>query len=348
MKTKRKNNYLYIWLASLLFVAVTIVLIIFFLKYTSSFGKNVIQKTYSSYYGMILPDRNSSFWKSVYDGAVAEAEKSGAYVELLGENLARDFERSELLEIAIAANMDGIILVADESEEMKNLIDKAAGCGIPVVTLYTDSPDSKRCSYIGISNYNLGKEYGNQLLKILTDRRLISRPVSITILINSYFQDQGQNILVSGIQETIEKLFREGTRNPQNTIDINLVRVDETNDFSVEETVRKLLLSGDEAPDVFICLNEMETTTVYQTIVDYNKVGEISILGYYNSEAISQAIKRNVIHSTITVDTEKMGRACVSALNEYRELGNTSQYFAADVTLIDSRNVDNYLTEGQK
>lgn len=60
-------------------------------------------------------------------------------------------------------------------------------------------------------------------------------------------------------------------------------------------------------PDIIICLNELSTTCVYQAVVDYNCVGEIAILGYYDTDTILKAIERNVITATISIDTEQMG-----------------------------------------
>ena len=49
--------------------------------------------------------------------------------------------------------------------------DEAAAEGIPVVTLYSDNTKSKRCSYVGIGSYNLGREYGRQVLQIEESRK---------------------------------------------------------------------------------------------------------------------------------------------------------------------------------
>ena len=94
---------------------------------------------------------------------------------------------------------------------------------------------------------------------------------------------------------------------------------------------------------IIICLNELSTTCVYQAVVDYNCVGEIAILGYYDTDTILKAIERNVITATISIDTEQMGAFCVDALQEYYNYGYTSQYFTADVTVIDQSNVEEYL-----
>ena len=83
---------------------------------------------------------------------------------------------------------------------------------------------------------------------------------------------------------------------------MTLVSVDDTNAFSVEESIRDIFME-EELPDIIICLNELNTTCVYQAVVDYNKVGEVSILGYYDSETIINAIDRNVIYAKWNIKT---------------------------------------------
>jgi ribose transport system substrate-binding protein len=122
--------------------------------------------------------------------------------------------------------------------------------------------------------------------------------------------------------------------------------VDDTNAFSVEESIRDIFMEQD-VPDIMICLNELTTTCVYQAVVDYNKVGDVSILGFYDSDTIVKAIDRNVIYATIAIDTQQMGSFCIDALTEYYELGYTSQYFTADIRLINKDNVSEYLEKGE-
>lgn len=42
-----------------------------------------------------------------------------------GINLSQDYTREELMQIAISSGVDGIIVTADESDEMTGLINKA-------------------------------------------------------------------------------------------------------------------------------------------------------------------------------------------------------------------------------
>lgn len=352
---------------SVICVVFTVVMAVYVLWfYQGSYQEETAGETYDRYYIMITQDDKSSFWQSVYQGACERALQENVYVDWLGNDQFQDYSVEEQMEIAIASGVDGIIVTADESDEMTALIDRAAAQDIPVVTLYGDNTHSARCSFVGVGSYNLGREYGRQTLEIVrerlaetTEKRLIighadasmmeteevevgseARPIRVTLLVNSYANSLDQNIIYSGIQEAIEQDRGE------TVIELSLQSVDDTNAFSVEESVRDIFMEG-SIPDILICLNELNTTCAYQAVVDYNKVGTVSILGHYISDTILNAIDRNVIYATVDIDTPQMGGFCIDALQEYHDLGYTSQYFTADISLISKENVGEYLRGGE-
>ena len=308
------------------------------------------EAVFSRHYVMISADRDLDFWKSVYAGAFEEGINKGVYVEMMGENLSENYSDTELMEIAIASKVDGIIVYANESQEMKELIDEAVLSGIPVVTAYGDSPNSMRCCYVGVGSYNLGREYGKQIVKIARESELSNTTVSthmndvikVVTLVNSYTDNSNQNLVWSGIQNVVTT-----ENNTESKIEMSMAYVDNRNTFTAEESIRDIFLSK-ETPDVIVCLNETNTDCVRQSLIDYNKVGKSYILGYYDSESILKGISRNVIYSTVSVDTYQMGAYCVDAIKEFEETGNTSQYMLADVTLIDKSNVSDYMPETEE
>lgn len=325
---------------SVICVVFTVVMAVYVLWfYQGSYQEETAGEIYDRYYIMITQDDKSSFWQSVYQGACERALQENVYVDWLGNDQFQDYSVEEQMEIAIASGVDGIIVTADESDEMTALIDQAVAQGIPVVTLYGDNTQSARCSFVGVGGYNLGREYGRQTLEIVREKLAggtAARPIRVTLLVNSFANSLDQNIIYSGIQETIEQ-DRGDT-----VIELSLQAVDDTNAFSVEESVRDIFMEGN-IPDILICLNELNTTCAYQAVVDYNKVGTVSILGHYISDTILNAIDRNVIYATVNIDTPQMGGFCIDALQEYHDLGYTSQYFTADISLISKDNVDEYL-----
>lgn len=379
---KKKSYTWYLSLTVLLIVITIIVGIIVFSYYFHHFSTEQDAGSYDRYYVMIASDTTASLWQPIYEGAYEAGLEENCYVDFLNGSFANtnDYSREDLMRVAIASEADGIIVEADESDEMTELINQAAAEGIPVITLYGDNTQSDRCSFVGVGSYDLGREYGRQVLKIaqerqdagsitiytddeaaedgaLSNKRIGSdrsftdvagqamvveeggnQEANVMILVNAYAQDSGQNILCSGIQETIDKEKEKGM-----DISLSLVSIDDSSSFAVEESIRDIFMEG-ELPDIIVCLNELCTTCVYQAVIDYNKVGQVNILGYYDSDTILRAIDRNVIYATIAVDTQQMGRSCVEALTEYNAVGNTSQYFIADIELIDKENVEQYMS----
>lgn len=332
-----------IWFRSLMILismAVVGASMLLFSDYSRRLREVTDADTYDKYYVMITNDRKSAFWQSVYHGAYERGLEENAYVDLLGENLSEDYSREDLMRIAILSGVDGIFVESDESEALTELIDDAEDKGIPVVTLYGDNTHSKRCSFVGVGSYNLGRKYGHQVLKIAEENGWTDREIQVAILVNAYTMDAGQNIISSGIQDAIEQ---EKTGDAD--IVLSYITVDDTNAFSVEESIRDIFME-ETLPDIIICLNELNTTCVYQAAVDYNRVGQIFIFGYYDSDTIIHAIDRDVVNATISIDTAQMGYYCVDALTEYYLFGNTSQYFTADIALIDKSNVAKYLKGG--
>ena len=334
-----------IMIFTILFALATLIVGILFLRFYIS-GRNSDQSEhiYDRYYVMITDDHKSSFWQSVYAGAQEAAANGNAFVELMGANLSYDYTPEQLMEIAISSHVDGIMVYGGDTEQMTSLIDEASLQGIPVVTVYSDNPNSKRCSFVGISGYNIGREYGRQVLNVMGEKQILSDPaqaISVTMLIDAKMPSNDQNVIMSGMKDS---LTWEET---ETEYSINTVAVDDSNPFSVEESIRNVFMQQD-IPDILICLNELDTTCAYQAAIDYNKVGSVYILGYYDSDKILNAISRNVVFSSLAVDTQEMGRYCVEALEEYNESGNTSQYFTADTTLIDRNNVAEYLARQEE
>ncbi|MBR5360802.1 MAG: substrate-binding domain-containing protein, partial [Lachnospiraceae bacterium] len=278
-----------------------------------------------------------------------EGERTNSYVELMGENIEDDITKEDMIRIAINSDVSGIIIEGDDSYRRANLLKEAEARGIPVVTVSEDNMETKRKSFVGVSGYNMGREYGRQVINVLGEKRRLSYSgttsdgdvelsVGITMLVDMKMPSYDQNVILSGLKDSLT------WEDSDTEYVIQTVAVDNSNPFSVEESIRDVFME-ENIPDILICLNELDTTCAYQAAIDYNKVGSVYILGYYDSDKIINAISRNVVYSSLAIDTKEMGSFCVDALEEYNESGNTSQYFTADITLIDKNNVSQFITK---
>lgn len=288
---------------------------------------------YGKHYALITSNVDLPFWESVYEETKAEAKKHNAYVEYIGKGLSVNYNTAQLLRIAIDCSVDGIIVEGSDSPEVMELINEAVKKNITVITVLKDSPKSARQCFVGINNYQLGKTYGEQVLKIWNKnmRRVL-------VLMDSNNPDTNQNIIYSSIKETIQKDAAKSKN-----LDIQTVTVNNENAFSSEEAIRDIIMDTRHLPDVMICLNSIDTQCAYQAVVDHNKVGQVEILGYYSSADIISAIQKEIIHSTISVDAKQMGALCIKALDEYSKTGRTSNYFPVDTQLITLDTFGKYL-----
>lgn len=296
---------------------------------------------YRRHYGLITDSFEDVFWKSVYEEARAYGEESGVYLEWIGKDLAVDYGKTELLQLAIDAAVDGILLEGDDSEQIRRLIEQAENQGIPVVTVFSDSYESKRSSFVGLSSYHLGREYGRQIIRVATrDMK------EILILMDTRLQGSGQSIVFNGIKETLEN---EGNHL---TLEVKTLAVSEDTAFSGEETIRQFLSRSVQGqvrpPDMIICLSEKNTMRTYQAIVDYNLVGQVGLLGYYVTDDILDGVERKVIQATIAVDTQKMGIKGIEALEEYLDTGHVNEYITIDVDVVTINNIEEYIQNGEE
>ena len=296
-------------------------------------------ESFGSYYALISEDDDTLLWNSVYEGAKAEGEENwDACVEFFGGRLVSERTTGEKLRMAIDAGVDGIILNGDGSPEVETLVKEARQKGIPVVTALNDGAEDIRQCFVGVNSYNLGKKYAERIWGLLQE---IRSDCQIQVLLNSGDADSGKNTLFLGLRDSLEQRISQKEWPWQ--VEISATAVDGSDAFQTEEVIRQLMVEAAPQPKILVCLSEADTRRAYQAAVDYNRVGEVRILGYYESRQVLEGIDKEIIDSTITVDGEQVGSLCVQALGEYRKTGYVNGYLPVDTCLIDRENVSEYL-----
>ncbi len=319
-----------IFLLAAVFILAPLVLMGYGSVIYSGTSKEIEQMNdYDRHYAMIVDEKDSVLWDAVYESARAEGEKRGILVERFGSSLAVDHDRLQLLKLATQASVDGIIIKGDESEEVVAAINAAVDAGIPVATVFDDCSKSKRQCFVGTNNYNVGQEYGRQIQELLASEKKSAGVKKVLVLTEHNVNDTSGNLILLGIRETLQKEIEQ-----THQVVVDAAQVDNSESFRAEEYIRDLFLDAERIPDILVCLNEVYTQCAYQAAVDHNKVGQVQVLGYYDSEQILDALTKNIVSATIAPDTGQMGTLCVEALDEYEKTGYTNGYTAVDVQLI--------------
>lgn len=316
------------------FMFIATIVIIFIYKNRMEAAGDLLReaeyKQYDSYVVMISSDDNSDFWQQVYSAAKETGKENGVYVDLLSESVDDDYTRPELMEMAIATGCDGIFIEGDSAEIPQELLQKAKKAGITVITLESDVNPADRVSFVGVNNYTIANLYAKTIVPDLSDSS------KVMIIGDSSSENSNTASLINNLQEAIS------TEMPGADIEFDLHIIEDDDPFAAEEYIQNLFMKNELAPFV-ICLDEDTTTSFYQAMIDYNKVGQISLYGNYKTATILTGIQQGVIKSTVSIDAQSMGNAATKAFIEYRDTGYVSDYINVDTQIIDMTNVSDYL-----
>lgn len=276
---------------------------------------------YARHYAFIHKGADEDLWARIYDGARTHGEELGIYVEDFGSQLTVDYDRDELIRIAVDASVDGIIVDGEPDEEMSEAIAYAASLGVPVVTALDDCAESDRVCFVGFSNYTVGRQYGEEILK--SD---VSDGLTVYVVMDNE-NAGGANLVISGIYD---EFAEHGVADICN---IEGVYVNNETTFTAEEDIRDIFING-SLPDAMVAINSVYTRCLFQAAVDYNKAGSVALYGFDDSKDILEAVSKNLLEATVSVDAARIGASAVDALNEYADTGYVTTYIAQDTEVI--------------
>ncbi|MEK5379467.1 sugar-binding protein [Niallia sp. FSL W8-0635] len=178
------------------------------------------------HFALIGEEMDHDYWRLVGAGAKKAALDNDVFVEYEGPKRSNPEEQLKLLDMAIQAKVDGIIVQA-LNDTFTPLINKAVQEGIPVITIDTDAPESLRNAYIGTDNYLAGQLAGQTLVKDTGGKAKVG--IITGGIDNAYNQHQ---LRVQGFKDAIAKV--KG---------IKIIAIDESNLTRVqaEEKAYKML-----------------------------------------------------------------------------------------------------------
>ena len=284
--------------------------------------KNEVMCKYK--YDMIVDSPNSSFWQAVYDCAQEWAQKNDAILELRGSGRESDYSKLDYMNMSIAAKADGIILQYNGEAGLEEAINTAVRNGIPVVTVMSDAVHSRRQSFVGVSDYQLGMAYGEIVAKYVDENTK-----KILILQKRDIDDMNESQIYTQISNAVK--MAAGSED----IEIKGRNLLSTGTFETEEAVTDIFQQKRNVPDILVCMDEETTECARQAILDFNLAGKVKIIGYYTSEDILAAVEKGVISVTCDVDTTQLGQYSVEAVTSYIEDGRTNSFYNVDINFLD-------------
>ncbi|MFD7525308.1 substrate-binding domain-containing protein [Paenibacillus chitinolyticus] len=271
---------------------------------------------------MISQELDNPFWRTIEQGARDAAEQYNIKLEYSGPYRNNIEEQAELFGKAIAGKPDGILIQGIRSEAYNKQIDKAVEQGIAVLTVDTDSPDSRRLSYVGTDNVESGRQLGELVAKAYE-----GRSASIGMVIGSY---------EAGNQQQRLEGFRSVVDAEPN---LKIVEVGVSNISRIQATqAAEHILRSREGINVMVGTSALDALGILQASKSLNKQEQVRIFGFDDLTETREALARKEIEATVIQKPYTMGFRSIEMLNRYFE-GETLPGFS--FTRIDILNPQN-------
>jgi ribose transport system substrate-binding protein len=238
------------------------------------------------------------YWQSAGNGFIQEAKEWKLRADFVGPDTYDPNAELDEFRKAVQAKPSGILVSAADAKLLKDDIDKAIAAGIPVLTVDSDAPTSKRLFFIGTNNYQAGEIGGQRLAKELHDKGNV---VVFTMPEQANLQDR-----LRGYRDALEA-------HPQ--IKITQV-VDIKGDPRVAfDTSTQMVGKEKDKVDAFVCL-EAQAGKEVATVLSTNKVTGKVIVAMDTDPDTLDWIKKGVIAATISQKPYTMARVGLRMLDD--------------------------------
>ena len=222
------------------------------------------------------------YWEAAANGLMRAARQMQVQAELVGPDtydaLAQQQELRRLT--GLQQKPAGILISPADAHLMKADIDAAIAAGIPVITLDSDSPSSKRILFIGTNNYEAGVMGGRVLAKQLQGKGNIV-----------VFTMPGQ----ANLAERLNGYKFALSEHPGFKIDVVDIRGDPRVAF---DTTNEIVEKRRDKVDGFVCLEAQAGKEVAE-VLDRAKVTGKTVVAMDTDEGTLNWIQKGVIAATI-------------------------------------------------
>ena len=294
------------------------------------------------YYVLVAANLQVPYWQTAGAGFAKAAAQMKVRSDYLGpQNYDPKAER-EALDKAVQQKATGILLAVTDPALLKEGIDKAVAAGIPVVTLDSDSPASKRLFFIGTNNYQVGMTGGLRLAQELKGKGNV---VVFTMPDQHNMQDR-----LRGYKDALDRSGIKITR----VIDI------QGDPRIAFDTTTQIIGKERDKVDGFICLEAQSGKEVAGVLNSYKVTGKIVMAMDTDPETLDW-IKRGGIAATIAQKPYTMAFVGMQMLDNLYHHKPSSldtdwskdsfalipSFVDTGTALIDKSNVDSFLEAKQ-
>ena len=295
------------------------------------------------YFVLVSANLQLPYWKAAGAGFTNAATQMKVRADISGPSTFDPKAERDALDQAIQKKATGILIDITDTSLLNDGIDKAIASGIPVVTIDSDGPASKRLFFIGTNNYQAGFIGGQRLAQELKNKGNV---VVFTMPDQPNLQDR-----LHGYKEALAK-----------TPDIKITRVvDIQGDPRIAfDTATQIIGKERDKVDAFVCLEAQSGKEVAGVLDSYHVTGKTVIAMDTDPETLDW-LKKGVIAATIAQKPYTMAFVGMQMLDNlyHHKPSSLNADWAKDsyspvpsfvdtgTALIDKSNVDSFIEAGK-
>jgi ribose transport system substrate-binding protein len=293
----------------------------------------------SETYYLVAANLSLPYWKTAVSGFNAAAARYKVTAKVAGpDNYDAQAELQELNH-AVAAKPAGILISVADEGLLKPGIDAAVAAGIPVITMDSDAPSSRRLFFIGTNNLAAGQLGGQRVAEKLGGRGNVV-----------FFSMPGQPNLDDRL-----KGFKDAfASHPEIKImDVVNIKGDARNAF--DNTQQYLTQTGMTKVAAFVCLEASSGKVVADAIRRSKATDRVLVAWDVEQDTLAE-IKDGTIEATIAQKPYTMGFVGLKELDEifHNKPASLAKDYSVDAfseypvfldtgtALVDKANVDVY------
>ncbi len=118
-------------------------------------------------YVFVASNIHLPYWEEAQAGLRDVAKQMGVKAEMVGPEKFDPQEQLKAFQDVVNSKPAGILISVTKPELLQGAIDSAVAQGIPVITVDSDAPASRRLMFVGTDNYRAGMESGKRMGEIL-------------------------------------------------------------------------------------------------------------------------------------------------------------------------------------
>jgi len=231
-------------------------------------------------YVFVASNVNIPYWQEAQAGLTDAAKQMGVKAEMTGPDKFDPQAQLDAFQKAVAGKPAGIMISVTRPELLQDAINAAIAQGIPVITVDSDAPNSKRVMFVGTDNLRAGSESAKRMADIMKGQGQVVI-VSVPGQLNMDQRAQGVN-------DTLKKY--PGIKIVQT--------IDDKGDPRVANDSVSALLKAKAKIDGIICLEASGGSGAAEAL--HRLDAKIPIVGFDKDPETLDWIDRDGITATVT------------------------------------------------